>query len=166
MSDNNTPWPAPVPREGTHESSYYGESSMQIDNSHLAGFWVRFGAHLLDNLTVGLVDLPFRLIANAFDRNGNTGMANLFSFAGIAASLYVYSYWTGVRGGSPLRRRIGVYIVDQDTGSFIGMRRGLKRILMSYVSALAVLIGYFWMMGNPRRQTWHDIVAKSVVIRR
>ncbi len=139
---------------------------MPVDNSNLAGFWIRFGAHVLDNLTVGLVNLPFRLIADSLDKNGNSGAASLLYFAGIAVSLYAYSYWTGVRGGSPLRRAVGVYIVDQNNGSFIGLRRGFIRILMSYVSTLVLLIGYFWMMGNPRKQTWHDIVAKSVVIRR
>lgn len=127
---------------------------------------MRLGAHIIDNLTIALVDLPFRVIADGLDRNGNSGLASLVYIAGVVVSLYAYSYWTGVRGGTPLRCRLGVYIVDQNNGSFIGMKRGLIRILMSYVSALALLIGYFWMLGNPRKQTWHDIVAKSVVIQR
>lgn len=164
MSDNNTPWPAPVPQPPSFDPTFPGPDGRPVDNSRLAGFWMRFGAHVIDNLTIALVNLPFRLASDSLDKSGNSGPSSLVYIAGVVVSLYAYSYWTGVRGGTPLRCRLGVYIVDQDSGSFIGMRRGLIRILMSYVSALAVLIGYFWMLGNPRKQTWHDIVAKSVVI--
>lgn len=166
MSDNANSWPAPRPDTSINESSYSGGDNLPVDNSRLAGFWLRFVAHIIDNVTIALVDLPFRLISNSLDNGGSSALASLVYYAGIVVSLYAYSYWTGMRGGTPLRCMLGVYIVDQNNGSFIGMRRGLIRILMSYVSAIVLLIGYFWMLGNPRKQTWHDIVAKSVVIRR
>jgi len=36
---------------------------------------------------------------------------------------------------------------------------------VSNLSALPLLLGYFWMLWEPRKRTWHDIVADSLVVR-
>jgi uncharacterized RDD family membrane protein YckC len=59
-----------------------------------------------------------------------------------------------------------VYILDEKDGSYIGTQRAAVRIIMSWVSGLVLLLGYLSMLWNPQRQTWHDRVAKSVVVRR
>ena len=61
---------------------------------------------------------------------------------------------------------MGVLIIDEQDGSFIGTQRAVFRIIMSYVSGLVLLLGYLWMLWDPKKQTWHDKVAKSVVVRR
>ena len=86
--------------------------------------------------------------------------------AGTIAGVYMLARWTGQRGGSPLRVRYGVLVIDEHDGSFIGTKRAFYRILMSYVSQMVLLLGYFWMLWDKDNQTWHDKVAKSVVVRR
>lgn len=166
MSDTNSPWPAPVPQEPNGDSGAPFSDAWSSGDAPLAGFWMRFVAYLIDTATVALVVLPLRVASFVLHRSNDSSLASLTYIASVAVSVYAYSYWTGVKGGTPLRRALGVYIVDQDNGSFIGMRRGVKRVLMGSVSLVAFLIGYLWMFNNPRKQTWHDIVAKSVVIRR
>jgi uncharacterized RDD family membrane protein YckC len=65
-----------------------------------------------------------------------------------------------------LRRKLGVFILDEDTGAFIGQRRAAQRIMMSWVSGIVFLIGYLAMLRSPQSQTWHDRVAHSVVVKR
>jgi hypothetical protein len=36
---------------------------------------------------------------------------------------------------------------------------------MSNLSALPCFLGFFWMLWEPRKRTWHDIVADSLVVR-
>jgi uncharacterized RDD family membrane protein YckC len=139
---------------------------MPVEKPQLAGFGIRLIAHVIDSLTVAVVDLPFRLVAANLDSNGNSGAATLVTLAGFAVSLYAYAYWTGQRGGTPLRVALGIYIVDADTGAFIGTRRGLTRVLMGYVSGIVLFLGYLSMLWSPYKQTWHDLVAKSIVVRR
>jgi RDD family len=43
--------------------------------------------------------------------------------------------------------------------------RAFVRALVSSLSALALFLGYLWMLWEPRRRTWHDIVADSLVVR-
>lgn len=73
--------------------------------------------------------------------------------------------WEG-SGGSPLRRRLGILIVDADTLEPIGTRRGLVRALVRLASELVFYIGYLWMIWDPMRQTWHDKAARSIVVKR
>jgi uncharacterized RDD family membrane protein YckC len=35
---------------------------------------------------------------------------------------------------------------------------------MSNLSALPCFLGFFWMLWEPRKQTWHDMVANSLVV--
>jgi uncharacterized RDD family membrane protein YckC len=94
------------------------------------------------------------------------GSYDIWSILGTIATFLVLAYWIGSRGGSPLRVRLGVLVLDQNDGSFIGTKRAVYRGLMGYVSQLALLLGYLWMLWDPNKQTWHDKVAQSVVVKR
>ena len=173
MSESDNWQPPTPPTFGT-------EFTAPIQQEQRAGFWIRFLAHICDGLSSLLVALPIQLIgalvsdssnvSNADDFAGFTsfgmGTTDIWSVIGTIASFFVLAYWIGSRGGSPLRVRLGVLVLDQNDGSFIGTRRAVYRGLMSYVSQLALLLGYLWMLWDPQRQTWHDKVAQSVVVKR
>ena len=145
-----------------------------------AGFWLRFLAHFLDWINSLIIAVPFQLAgmlisdsSTTSDADGfarfpgyETGASGLMTILGMIATLYVLAYWTGSRGGSPLRVRLGVLVLDENDGSYIGTKRAVYRGLMSNVSQLALLLGYFWMLWDPQGQTWHDRVAHSVVVKR
>ena len=127
-----------------------------------AGFWLRFVANICDGIMVSLISIPFSIITAS--TTGTT--ASMSQAAQFVVSFFVLAYWVGNQGGSPLRRKLGVFILDQDDGSFIGQRRAFQRIMMSWVSGLVFLLGYLSMLRHPQSQTWHDRVAHSVVVKR
>lgn len=145
MSESDN-WLPPVPP--TFDAGY----TSPFQQEERAGFWMRFLAHICDGLNTLVIILPFQLIG--------------WSMLGAIASFFVLAYWIGSRGGSPLRVRLGVLILDENDGSYIGTRRAMYRGLMSYVSQIVLFIGYFSMLWNPKKQTWHDKVAQSVVVKR
>jgi uncharacterized RDD family membrane protein YckC len=57
-------------------------------------------------------------------------------------------------------------VVNAETGERLTFAQAALRYVGYIVSFVPLLVGYFWMLGNPRKQTWHDLLAKSVVIRR
>jgi uncharacterized RDD family membrane protein YckC len=127
-----------------------------------AGFWLRLFANICDGIMLSLVSIPFAIISAS-----TTGAVSSMSQAAqFIVTFFVLAYWIGTQGGSPLRRALGVFILDETNGSFIGTQRSAIRIMMSWVSALAFLIGYLSMLWNPQRQTWHDRVAHTVVVKR
>jgi uncharacterized RDD family membrane protein YckC len=173
MSESDN-WQPPTP------PTYNNDYSAPIHQEQRAGFWIRFLAHVCDGLSSLLIALPIQLIgalvsdsSSVSDADGFAGLpgfgmgtTDIWSVIGTIASFFVLAYWIGSRGGSPLRVRLGVLVLDQNDGSFIGTRRAVYRGLMSYVSQLALLLGYLWMLWDPQRQTWHDKVAQSVVVKR
>jgi uncharacterized RDD family membrane protein YckC len=56
-------------------------------------------------------------------------------------------------------------VLDADTGRSLPYARAFVRALMSNLSALPCFLGFFWMLWEPRKRTWHDIVADSLVVR-
>jgi uncharacterized RDD family membrane protein YckC len=152
MSESSTPdWAAPEV-----------VSISDIAFEPKAGFWLRFVAYLCDGIMVWLVSIPFAI----FSASTTGTVAALSQSTQFVVTFIVLAYWIGNQGGSPLRRKLGVLILDQDDGSFIGQRRAAIRIMMSWVSGLVFLLGYLTMLRNPQSQTWHDRVARSVVVKR
>jgi uncharacterized RDD family membrane protein YckC len=47
----------------------------------------------------------------------------------------------------------------------IGYTRGFLRYIGRIISSLPIGLGYFWMLWDPQKQTWHDKIANSVVVR-
>lgn len=173
MSESDN-WQPPTP------PTFDGGFASPFQQEQRAGFWMRFLAHICDGLNTLLITLPFQVIgvlvsdsstssdADGFARLPGYGMASsdVWSVIGTIAAFFVLAYWIGNRGGSPLRVRLGVLILDENDGSYIGTKRAVFRGLMSYVSQIALLLGYLWMLWDPKKQTWHDKVAKSVVVKR
>ena len=120
---------------------------------------MRFLAHICDGIMTSLVAIPFVIIGNLVSSDFSMLLQTLAVFGSL-------TYWTGTQGGSPLRRKLGVLVLDENDGSYIGIKRAAYRNLMSNVSGIVFGIGYLSMLWNPNKQTWHDRVAQSVVVKR
>ena len=59
---------------------------------------------------------------------------------------------------------LGIRVIGLDTGGSIGYGRALLRWLVSIVSAIVLLLGYFWMLWDKEKQCWHDKAANDVVV--
>ena len=119
-----------------------------------AGFWRRFGAFFIDALVIGVVTGIFRLIVGT----------NLGSLLGLVVSAVYFGYFHGGTGQTPGDAALSIRVVDVDGGSSIGWARALGRWVVSYVSGLALFIGYLWMLWDAEKQTWHDKAARTYVV--
>ncbi len=82
----------------------------------------------------------------------------------VLAGLAYYVGMEGSRRGQTLGKRLlGIRVLGVD-GRPIGRGRALLRHVGGYVSALALGIGYLWMLWDERQQTWHDKMARAVVV--
>ncbi len=72
----------------------------------------------------------------------------------------------GTSGQSIGLKAVGLRVVDASSGQPIGVARSLGRHLFaSFLSGCVCYLGYLWMLFNDSKQTWHDMVTSSVVIR-
>ena len=55
-------------------------------------------------------------------------------------------------------------MIDYRTGGPLGFGRAVLRYFARILSALPCLLGYFWMLWDKERQTWHDKLISDVVV--
>jgi len=90
-----------------------------------------------------------------------------FSAALLGAALVGYTLWWARLAGSgqTVGQRIGaVRIVDLTTGQPIGTARAAGRQFAKFVSTIPLGLGFWWMLWDDRRQTWHDKLSDTVVV--
>ena len=124
--------------------------------STYSGFWRRAAAFLLDELIIGVVG---SLLAGISGDNNFVGILNLVLGVGY------FSILEGTRGQTVGGMALNVRVIDADTGEIIGIPRAIVRNLVRIVSGLVFGLGYLWMLWDPRKQTWHDKAANTVVVR-
>jgi uncharacterized RDD family membrane protein YckC len=153
-----------------------------------AGFWVRLGSMLLDGLLYGFFSLIFVipgvvLLRVAFDDcyrlsddsiscpdgalNGGALAAGIVVLAvGVIVVFVMIIRALGRTGQTWGRKAVGIKVVSKDTGQPIGIGSALGRQLFaSFISGTVCYLGYLWMLWDQDKQTWHDKVVGSVVIR-
>lgn len=119
-----------------------------------AGFWTRFAAYLVDWIMLDFAALIF------------VGALVSPSFGFMLVVAPVLYFWIGNSlGGTFAKRMMGLLVVGAD-GRPPGLGRGLLRYVVSLISTFFVFAGYFWMIGDARRQTWHDKAAGTFVVHR
>jgi uncharacterized RDD family membrane protein YckC len=120
-----------------------------------AGFWRRFVASFVDGILLGVV---YFVLAIIFSENAASGL-NLVVSAGY------YTYFEGGANGQTFGKKwLGIRVIDLSGGGSIGYGRGFIRWIGRIVSAIPLLLGYFWMLWDKEKQTWHDKFAGSVVV--
>jgi hypothetical protein len=84
----------------------------------------------------------------------------------VLVDLVYFTFFHATTAGQSIGDRImGIRVLDAATGRSLPYVRAFTRALMSNLSALPLFLGYFWMLWEPRKRTWHDIVADSLVVR-
>jgi uncharacterized RDD family membrane protein YckC len=120
-----------------------------------ASFFRRFGAALLDGILLGIVTGVIETIVGR-------GLGGLVS---LAIGIAYYGYLEGGPTGQTLgKKALGIRVLDLRSGGPIGFSRGVIRYFGRILSAIPLLLGYFWMLWDSEKQTWHDKLAGSVVV--
>ena len=116
-----------------------------------AGFWIRTAALVLDLILVGIVGslLPFWR---------HDGHVHLLLMAVYGAVMWRYKATT--IGGVVCHLRV----VRMD-GRAIDWPTAGARALGCFLSLAVAGLGFLWVVFDPERQSWHDKIAGTVVVR-
>lgn len=122
----------------------------------LAGIGVRFVAALIDGIIV-LVVLGLL--------SGIGLGTNLITILEIALSIGYFGYFEGSPSQATFgKQAMGLKVVDMD-GSPLG-QKAWTRAGMRVVSGLIILIGFLLAFFNDQKQTLHDKIAGSLVVKK
>lgn len=151
-----------------------------------AGFWPRFFARIGDTVVAMIYASPV-VVGGIFlvalgvqncDTTENSinctsdqiewtpvGLGVLALVVGAAIALILPIRWIAKTGAGPVARRLHVRVVCQRTAQPIGTGRAIGRTFGSFISGWVFYLGYLWMLWDSEKQTWHDKMVSSVVIR-
>lgn len=136
------------------EQSQYSQSGSGPSGPR-SGFWRRFAASFVDGLVLGVVN---GILIAFLDDNAASGISLLIGLA-------YYTYLEGSASGQTLgKKALGIRVISLADGGSIGYGRAFIRYIGRIVSAIPLLLGYFWMLWDSEKQTWHDKFAGSVVV--
>jgi uncharacterized RDD family membrane protein YckC len=133
-----------------------------------AGFWIRFGAALIDGVILSIVNaaITFALfggISVASSPGAGTGSL-LLSFS-ITMALYI-SYFCGFESSSkqatPGKMAVGIKVGNYN-GEQISFMNALGRYLAKFISGIILLIGYMMAGWDEKKQALHDKLASTYV---
>ncbi len=120
-----------------------------------ASFGRRFVALLIDAILLGVV---YAVLLRFVSDEAAYGLY-------ILAGVVYYTLLEGGPTGQTLgKKALGIRVVDFDVGGSIGYGRGLIRYLARILSAIPCGLGYFWMLWDKEKQTWHDKLSMSAVV--
>jgi uncharacterized RDD family membrane protein YckC len=150
-----------------------------------AGFGQRLGAVLIDGLILGVPSgILFALFFAAAPRetractvNGRAafcevptgGSIALFMLGMLTLSVcsivFYFGFLEGRRGQTVGKRALGIKTVRRTTGEVPGVGRAIGRTFAHYLSGFLCYLGYLWMLWDNEKQTWHDKICDTIVIK-
>ncbi|MDO8392574.1 MAG: RDD family protein [Actinomycetota bacterium] len=147
-----------------------------------AGFGSRLGAYILDALIAGLFSIPAVAVLLAgpshidtctindelqlcdVPDNSTIAIAVALGVAALAVYLTLYCRMVG-KGQSWGHRAVSIRVADATTGQPIGTGRAVGRYFGRVLSAIPCYLGFLWSLWDERKQTWHDKLTNSVVLK-
>jgi len=178
------PWDrpdAPPGSQGTYLPPGFETPGYGRPLSPYASFGARVGAWLIDWVITSLIDaivlVPLHAVHQTATANGSQSSLlsryTVTNQGALLAVLIVFIYTTvligSARGQSVGMMALGVRAVDAVTGAPIGHARALARGVFEYLLFLLLfapwIVDMLFPLWDPRRQTLHDKVTNTVVIR-
>lgn len=153
-----------------------------------AGFWLRFVAYIIDSILIwcvqafiaipilGMIGISFASNAGNYsnmDEGEMMGMvAGIIAAAGATAfltTILVILYFTlmeSSRFQATVGKMVLGLIVTDESGNKIDMTKALIRNLSKIISSLILCIGYIMVGFTEKKQGLHDIIAKTLVVKK
>ncbi len=132
-----------------------------------AGFWRRFFASLIDGIILyAIVMIFFGFLMNSANSNPNLVGSWLGGLQWpLTVAIYAYSIvFIGWKGQTLGKQFLSIKVVTA-TGGQVSWVQAIVREVFKIVSSYALLLGYLWMLWDKDKQTWHDKVSKTYVIK-
>jgi uncharacterized RDD family membrane protein YckC len=120
-----------------------------------AGFWRRFAALIIDSILLGIVDFVLRKIFSV----------GLYYVGSLIVNWGYYTAMEGsARGATVGKMALGIRVLDFEHGGRLSYGRALVRNVAKILSTIPIFLGFFWMLWDPEKRTWHDKIAGAVVV--
>ncbi len=132
----------PIPPTGA-----VAEPPEQLSTLPRAGFWARFAATFIDIIALGIA----------------VGILDISDYFPVIATGYFIALWA-LKGTTLGGVVLGIKIVRVDDKP-VDWSVALVRSLGAFLSLCLVGLGFIWVAWDPRRQSWHDKIAGTTIVK-
>ncbi len=133
-----------------------------------AGFWVRVVAALVDTVWVLALTAPLLIVFYGWSSLMSTARESSLgqiTISYVLPAAIVLLFWRRSLA-TPGKMAIDAKIVDARTGLAPTNTQLVIRYLGYFVSSFPLLLGLIWVGFDARKRGWHDLLARTVVVRR
>lgn len=136
------------------------------ENITLASIGARALAFVIDELLVSLlfIAIYWNQFVNAADVEQTIVIMNTMVIYVMLLKIVFQSFFVWMYGATPgkmLAKIRVIYVYDLDNPS---PTRAVLRAAVRVLSETIFYLGFLWAMLNPKRETWHDKAAGTLVI--
>jgi uncharacterized RDD family membrane protein YckC len=134
-----------------------------------AGFWWRVLASIIDGILFLIVFVPLSIAVVGFDSYVNSsgllgdGPAEIL-VTNVLPIAVIVLFWK-FKQGTPGKLILSIKIIDAQTHGPLSWGQCFGRYFAQILSAIPLLLGYFWVGWEPRKRAWHDMLAGTLVVR-
>lgn len=143
----------------------------------------RWVASALDGLILGvagfIISLPFTIIGSILGgattaasgevSSGNllaVGLSSIGSLINMAVGIAYYVYFIGKTGQTLGKKALGIKVIRLSGEPSVGYANAfLRETVGKFASAIVFGVGYLWAIWDPQKQTWHDKIANTIVVK-
>ncbi|MBL0062278.1 MAG: RDD family protein [bacterium] len=150
-----------------------------------AGFWIRFLAHLIDQIVISIVGFVFFIIALVFTAGSVVSLSDLEDIdnldpavilgliggwvifiivTSVAQWLYYAFMESSASRGTLGKMALGLQVIGRD-GETINFARASGRYFAKFLSAMILMVGYIMAGFTAKKQGLHDILADTYVVK-
>lgn len=133
-----------------------------------AGFWIRFGAKIIDGILLNIVMFPFKLMLMPSDEqlveSGLGAGGGLYMLIAMVLPFLYTGIMIGQKGATLGKMALGIKVVS-DQYQPVSMGRAFGRAAAEWVSGLTIGIGYLIAAFDGQKRALHDHIASTRVIR-
>ncbi|MGZ3687275.1 MAG: RDD family protein [Bdellovibrionota bacterium] len=126
-----------------------------------AGFWIRSAAYLIDSL---IIMIPEALLGRAsLIIGGPEAGPGLSVLMNLLFGFFYFAILQAQLEGTPGKRILGLRLLGENF-SKMTLTQAASRYVMWIVGAFCAGIGLMQVGWDPRKQGWHDKLAKTLVV--
>lgn len=132
-----------------------------------AGFWIRFGARIIDAVILAVANYLVSAVTTVFLGSGSEAAMVIASLVSVAINLAIamayFTYFYGKYGATPGKLALGLRVVRED-GSAITYLRAFARYWADMLSGFTLTIGYIIAAFDSEKRALHDHLCSTRVI--
>lgn len=183
-SSNLPPSPLSEPQI-LNEGAIITESVKNTNNTLYASIKRRSMASFIDGLIIGtistIISLPvyisqmkniiavYNTTNPQFDKSMLDVKNPLYTILTLLSLLigFIYPVYFIAKGATPGKKLMKIHVVDATGNKAPGFGKAfLREIIGKFASSIFLFLGYIWAFWDKDKQTWHDKIAGTLVVKK